>query len=122
MSLPFSDTFLLWQSFLFTCFLLHLGFYKWRRRSVSAALQFAGRMRFFCAVGGGAILELTASSIIAKFTCFKFQLFWILLSFIAILCFVMEYPNPGRWLPCRSLASRSIIPTLVVFTIESNLL
>jgi hypothetical protein len=123
MSLPFTDTFLLWQSILSTCFLLCLGFYSWRPRNVPAALQFAVACAFSALWGVGAILELTVSPFIAKFTRFKFHLFWILPSFNAIVCFVQEYANPGRWLTRRSLASLSVIPILaflVVLTIESN--
>jgi PAS domain S-box-containing protein len=55
---------------------------------------------------------MTVATLSAKIICFKFQQVWILPAFTAIVCFVLEYANPGRWLTRRNLVLLSIVPLL----------
>ncbi len=120
MNLTIDNTPLLWPAALSTGLMLFLTVYSWRRRSVPAALPFAVACAFSALWGFGAILELTAASVAAKYTWFKFQLVWILPAFSAIVCFVLEYANPGRWLNRRTLILLSIIPVLALMVIVAN--
>ena len=116
----FSDTHYFWSSFISIIALIFLAIYSCRRRSVPGALPFAVGCALMVLWGTGAILELTAATVSAKIFWYKFQLVWILPALTAIMCFVLEYADPGRWLTRRNLILLSIPPLLILVSVLSN--
>ncbi len=101
-------------------FLLVLAWNSSRHRSVPGALPFSIACVFTMLWGLGSILELTATTFPSKIVWFKFQQVWIIPAVTAILCFVLEYADPGRWLIRCNLILLSIPPFLSLVLILTN--
>jgi PAS domain S-box-containing protein len=97
-----------------------LGSYAWRRRSTPGALPFAVASLFAMLWALGAVPELAAVHDPVKISWVKFQGVWQLPYMTALLCFVLEYANLGRWLTRRLLALLSIPPLLFFLLALSN--
>jgi PAS domain S-box-containing protein len=92
----------------------------WRRRSVPGALPLVLAMLFTIPWAVGAALEVAAVDVSTKIFWIKFQAIWILPANTAVLCFVLEYADPGRWLTRRTLTLLAIPPLLYLFLILTN--
>ncbi|HBY98860.1 MAG TPA: hypothetical protein DEP84_33760 [Chloroflexi bacterium] len=97
-----------------------LVLYVWRRRSVPGALPLAMAMLFTMPWAVGAALELAAVDLPAKIFWVKFQTVWRLPTVTALLWFVLEYANLGRWLTRRILTLLAIPPLLDLLLIFTN--
>jgi hypothetical protein len=106
----FSSTYYFWSSLLSVLALLFLAIYSWRRRSVPGALPFAVGCAFTALWGVGAILQLTADTISTQIFWYKFQGIWVLPTFTAMLCFVLEYPIQDARAPQPDLAVHPTAP------------
>jgi signal transduction histidine kinase len=96
-------------------FLLILGVYSVRRRTVPGALPFAAGCLFALLWVAGSIMEYAAVDLETKTVWFKFQAVWQLPTITAITCFIFEYVWPGRWLTRRNIFLLSILPLLFLF-------
>lgn len=102
----------IWPFFLMVLLLLILSAYSWRRRRVPGALPFAAVSLLVALWVVGSGLENTATAIGAKIAWSKFQAAWQLPAVTVMLCFVLDYTWPGRWLTRRNLALLAIAPLL----------
>src|SRR5512137_2952217 len=94
--------------------------FVWRRSSVPGALPLALAMLFSIPLAVGAALEVAAVDVSTKIFWVKLQAIWILPVNTAVLCFVLEYADPGRWLTRRTLTLLAIPPLLYLFLILTN--
>ncbi len=97
-----------------TFFLVALGLYTWRRRSVPGALALAAAILFAALWSLGIVMQTAATTSGTKIFWHKFQAVLQMPTVTASACFVLEYVQPGRWCNRRNLALLSI-PTLLVF-------
>ena len=97
-----------------------LVIFVWRRRSVPGVLPLALAMLFTIPWTVGAALQVAAVDVSTKIFWIKFQAIWILPANTAVLCFVLEYADPGRWLTRRTLTLLAIPPLLYLFLILTN--
>jgi hypothetical protein len=120
MDWPYSYTPYIWPSALTVLLLIGLAVYSGRRRTVPGALPFMLACLFCVLWAAGAGLEVAAVDLSTKIFWVKFQGVWQLFGVTAIICFVLEYTWPGRWLTRRNLALLSIPPLLALGLILTN--
>lgn len=120
MSWPYSFTADLWLPIFTTIFLIGLGWYGWRRRSVPGALYFAVGSLLAAAWVAGSVMELAATDTGTKIFWVKFQAIFMLPAVTMVTCFILEYTWPGRWLSRRNLILLSIVPLLFLVLILTN--
>ncbi len=94
--------------------------FVWRRRSVPGAWPLMLAMLFTIPWAVGAALEVAAIDVSTKIFWVKFQTIWPFPTNTAVLCFVLEYANLGRWLTRRTLTLLAIPPLLNLFLILTN--
>src|SRR5512136_221967 len=97
-----------------------LVIFVWRRRSVPGALPLALAMLFTIPWAVGAALEVAAVDVSTQVFWLKFQAIWLLPTNTAVLCSVLEYADPGRWLTRRTLTLLAIPPILYLLLILTN--
>ncbi len=100
--------------------LIALAIYSFRRRSVPGALPFAYGLLLGAVWMAGACLEVAAVDISTRTVWIKFQDAVLLPDATAVICFLLEYAWPGRWLTRRNLALLSIPCLLNVGMILTN--
>lgn len=110
----------IWPMLASAAFTMALVIFVWRRRSVSGALPLAMAMLFTLPWAVGAALELAAIDAPTQIFWVKFQAVWGLTANTALLCFVLEYANLGRWLTRRTLTLLAIPPLLNVLLVFTN--
>jgi PAS domain S-box-containing protein len=115
-----SYTLHIWLPFLTALFLIALSAYSWRHRSVPGALPFAIGSLFAALWVAGSLMEYAATDAGAKIFWIKFQAASQLPAVTAIMCFVLEYSWPGRWLTRRNLALLFIAPLLALVLVLTN--
>jgi PAS domain S-box-containing protein len=97
-----------------------LAVYSIKNRGVPGAIPFT----FACIFGllwmFGSVGEYAAVDIATKIFWRKFSVIWQLPSATAIVCFLLEYAWPKRWLNRRNLVLLSVIPVLTTFLIITN--
>src|SRR5512139_3192805 len=94
--------------------------FVWRRRSVPGALPLALAMLCTIPWARGAALEVAAVDVSTTLFSLTFQAIWFLPTNTALLCSVLEYADPGRWLTRRTLTLLAIPPLLYLFLILTN--
>jgi signal transduction histidine kinase len=102
----------IWPVLASVAFIVVMGLYGWRRRTLPGALPFVVLMLFLAPMTLGAALELAAVEVPAKMFWARFQAAWRLPAATAALCFALDYAGLGRWLTRRSLVLLAI-PLLV---------
>lgn len=110
----------LWPSFFTFVYLLALSAYSWRRHSVAAAVPFAVGSFFAALWAAGSVMEFTAVTEATKIFWFKFQAVVHLPIPTAVICFLLEYAWPGRWLTRRNLILMSLPPLLYFMLALTN--
>ena len=110
----------IWPMLVPAAFTAALMIYVWHRRSVPGARPLAIAMLFLLPWTVSAALELAAVDAPTQVFWSKFQAVWQLPANTAILCFVLEYANLGRWLNRRTLALLAIPPLLDLLLIFTN--
>jgi len=110
----------IWPMLVPAAFTAALMIYVWHRRSVPGARPLAIAMLFLLPWTVSAALELAAVDAPTQVFWSKFQAVWQLPANTAILCFVLEYANLGRWLNRRTLALLAIPPLLDLLLILTN--
>jgi signal transduction histidine kinase len=97
-----------------------LGVYLWRQRAVPGALWLAIWSLLAVLVALGATLEMSAVNASTKVFWFTFQAIWVLPCVTAMVCFTLEYANPGHWLTRRTLVLLAIPPLLAAALMLTN--
>jgi PAS domain S-box-containing protein len=120
MTWNYAYTLYIWPSFLTVLLLIALAAYSWHRRSVPGALPFMIGCLFAALWAAGSVMEVAAVDVATKIFWVKFQGVWHLPVATTILCFVLEYVWPGRWLTRRNLTLLSILPLLTLGLVLSN--
>ncbi len=98
----------IWPPFLAVIFLILLGIYSGRRRSVPGALPFAIGSLIAALWVGAAVLETAALDMQTEIFWFKVQAATTVPVVTAITCFVLDYAWPGRWLTRRNVVLLAI--------------
>lgn len=120
MNWHYSYTPYVWSSVFTVLLLIALAVYSWHRRSVPGALPFMIGCLFATLWAAGSVMEYAAVDVGPKIFWVKFQGVWYLPVTTAILCFVLEYAWPGRWLTRRNLTLLAIAPLLVLGLVLTN--
>ncbi len=110
----------IWPHIATLALLAALGVYSWRQRSVPAARNLAVACLFAGLCVAGAAAERITGDFSTKVLWSKLQTLCQVLATTAMLCFVLEYVQPGRWLTRRNLILLSIPPLLVGVAILTN--
>lgn len=110
----------IWSSFFTVILLIALSIYSGRRRNVPGALPFMIGCLFAALWAAGSVMEYAAVDVETKIFWVKFQGVWHLPVATIILCFVLEYAWPGRWLTRRNLTLLSIPPLLILGLVVTN--
>jgi PAS domain S-box-containing protein len=110
----------IWPMLASAMFVMALGVYAWRRRSVPGALPFVLVLLFRLLWAVGAALELAAVDVPTQIFWVKFQSVWQLPAITAELCFALDYANLRRWLTRRTLTLLAIPPLLVLLLALTN--
>jgi PAS domain S-box-containing protein len=110
----------IWPMLASAAFMAALCVYLWRRRGVSGALPLAIWMLLAVLMAVFAALELAAVNGPTKIFWFKCQAVLVLPSATALLCFALEYANPGRWLTRRTLALLAVPPVVAALLIVTH--
>ena len=109
-----------WPSVFTVLLLIALTVYSWHRRSVPGALPFMIGCLFAVLWAAGSVMEYAAVDVGTKIFWVKFQGVWYLPVATSLLCFVLEYAWPGRWLTRRNLILLAIVPLLILGLVLTN--
>ncbi len=110
----------IWPMLIPAVFTAVLVVFVWRWRSVPGAWPLMLAMLFTIPWAVSAALEVAAVDVSTKVFWVKFQAIWPFPTNTAVLCFVLEYANLGRWLTRRTLTLLAIPPLLNLFLILTN--
>jgi signal transduction histidine kinase len=110
----------IWPPLAGAIFVVALGLYSWRRRSVPGALPLAAYALFGSLVLLSMVAEAAAVAAATKIVWYKVQVIWQLPAATAMTCFVLEYTYPGRWLTRRNLTLLALPPLLLLLLVIFN--
>lgn len=102
----------IWPPVAAAIFLIWLAVYSFRRREVSGALPLSVGALFSALWLFGLTMVAVSDAATAKLFWHRFQAVWHMPSVTALVCFALEYAQPGRWLSRRNLVLLSILPLL----------
>ncbi len=110
----------LWPYLATMALLAALAWLGWQRRTLPGAGPFAVGCLFVFLWAGGSAAVLLAADPSAKLAWLKFQGTWQLPAVIAVVCFALEYVQPGRWLTRRNLTLLAVPSVVAVVLILTN--
>lgn len=110
----------IWPSLMAVLVLIMLGVYSIKNRGVPGAIPFAFACLFGLLWTLAIIFEFASVDLGMKIFWRKFGVIWQLPSATAILCFLLEYARPKRWLNRRNLILLSVFPLLAILSIFTN--
>ncbi len=120
MSLQYAYTPHIWPSIFAVLLMIGLGAYSIKNRGVPGAIPFTIACLFGLLWSLALVFEFIAVDLVVKIFWRKFGVLCQLPSATAILCFLLEYTWPKRWLTRRNLILLSIIPLLTILLIITN--
>lgn len=120
MSLHYHYSPQIWPSIVAALLMIVLAVYSIKNRGVPGAIPFTFACLFGLLWMFGSVFEYAALDMTTKIFWRKFGVMWQLPSTTAIVCFLLEYAWPRRWLTRRNLILLSIIPLMAILLIVTN--
>jgi len=120
MTWPYEYTPYIWPFFACAVFLVAMGLYAFRDRTVPGAVSFIVLLTAIMLWVLANALGLAGTDDNTRIFWFKFERALILPAVIAELCFALEYAGLGKWVTRRAVFALAVLPFLFALLILTN--